>query len=513
MAVLTRRTCLVFVAAALILLGHVPAISGGTAPERSVHLTILQLNDLSDVRPGEQGTRGGLARVATIRDRVAAESPHTLLVIAGDFLSPSTMSSLFQGGQMVAALNESGLDLATFGNHEFDFGEWAARERMRESRFTWVSSNVLEPRTGLPFGEAAAFVLRDVEGVKVAFLGLTTPDTRKLSKGGRGLKLVDPISAAKEVVARARRAKADLIVALTHQDMAADKRLAAAVPGIDLILGGHEHVPLDAQVGSTLILKTGSDAANVGRIDLQVVTGRTRRVETAWTLIPVTDQIPEKPEVVAVVKQYEAMMTARLDVRAGETRAPLDSRTEIVRRRESALGNFVADVIRDAMYTDVAIVNGGALHANTITPVGPLTQADVLRLLPFANRIVKLEVTGDLLRAAIENGFSQVEKTAGRFPQVSGLRLVFDPQQPAGSRLLSAVVRGRPLESEAHYTLATFEFLAGGGDGYDMLRHGKVLARAEDGPMDSDLVLERLQAGPIEPYEDGRIQSVEAIRP
>ena len=509
----THRTLLGLAATGLILLCQVSAIWGGRPPERAIHLTILQLNDLSDVGPTQQGTRGGLARVATIRDRVAGESPHTLLVLAGDFLSPSPMSSVFRGSQMVAALNQAGLDLATFGNHEFDFGPWVARERMRESRFTWVSSNVLDPRTGLPFGEAAAFVLRDVEGLRVAFIGLTTPATPRLSRGAQGLRFLDPVLAAKEVVARARRAKADIVVALTHEEMAADKRLAAAVPGIDLILGGHEHVPLDAKVGSTVILKTGSDAANVGRIDLRVTTGGNRRVETAWTLIPVAADIPEKPEVAAVVSRYQALMAAQLDVPAGETTAPLDSRAEIVRTQESALGDFVADLIRDAVYTDVAIVNGGSLRGNSITPAGPLSRADVLRILPFGNKVVKLEVTGDVLRAAIENGLSQVENKAGRFPQLSGMRVVFDPQRPPGSRVVSTTIRNRPLDPQARYTLATFEFLAGGGDGYDMLTQGKVLLRAEDGPMDSDLVLERLKAGPIEPLEDGRIQPTTGVAP
>jgi 2',3'-cyclic-nucleotide 2'-phosphodiesterase/3'-nucleotidase len=120
--------------------------------------------------------------------------------------------------------------------------------------------------------------------------------------------------------------------------------------------------------------------------------------------------------------------------------------------------------------------------------------------------VVKLEVTGETLRAALENGLSQVERTAGRFPQVSGMRVVFDPGKPAGSRLVSVEVRGRPLEAQERYTLATFEFLRGGGDGYDMLAGAKVLLRPENGPMDSDLVLERLARGPIGPEVDGRIR-------
>jgi 5'-nucleotidase len=413
---------------------------------------------------------------------------------------------MFQGSQMVATLNAAGLDFATFGNHEFDFGVEVTRERMRESRFAWVSANVLDPATGLPFGDAVPFILRDYGDIRVAFFGLVTPDTRVLSKGAAGLTFLDPIQAARDVIARARRAKADLVVALTHQDMADDKQLAAAVPEIDLILGGHEHVPLDARVGPTLILKTGSDAVSLGRIDVSVTrVGGGRRIESKWELIPVTDEIPEKPEVAAIVKRYEGVMAAELDVIAGSASVPLDTRNEVVRTQESAVGNLIADLLRAAMQADVALINGGGIRGNTVIPAGPLRRRDVVTILPFANKIVKVDVTGEILRAALESGLSQVERTAGRFPQVSGLRYVFDPRRPAGSRLISVRVGGQPLDPRLNYTLATFDFILGGGDGYTMLKEGRVLIKAENGPMDSDLLMERLKAGPVAPVLDGRI--------
>ncbi len=507
MRLLSRRSFLTLLVSGLILLTSLSWLHAASLAEHSTRLTILQLNDMYDLQPIEKGKKGGLARVATLADRIAKEAPHLVFVLAGDFLSPSTMSSVFQGSQMVAGLNAVGLDFATFGNHEFDFGEAVTRQRMRESRFTWVSSNVLDPATRLPFADAVSFALREYGGIRVAFIGLTTPETKVLSKGGKALDFLDPIVAAKEVVSRAKRAKADLIVALTHQNMADDKRLAAAVPEIDLILGGHDHASLDTRVGKTLILKTGAEAVALGRIDVLVTVGKGRRlVETKWELIAVTDEIPEKPEVVALVKRYEGQMAASLDVVVGTTAAQLDTRNEFVRRQESPVGNLIADLLRAAVQADVAIVNGGGIRGNAVTPAGPLTRGDVLRILPFANKIVKLEVTGETLRAALENGLSQFENTAGRFPQVSGLRYGFDPKKPVGSRLTSVTVGGRPLDASARYTLATFEFLLGGGDGYTMLKEGRVLVDAQSGPMDSDLLLERLQAGPIQPALDGRVQ-------
>ncbi|HWT83797.1 MAG TPA: 5'-nucleotidase C-terminal domain-containing protein, partial [Candidatus Methylomirabilis sp.] len=482
-----------------------PSLSGAAMVGRTVRLTILQVNDVYEIVPVEKGKRGGLARVATLRDRISKESPHTIFVLPGDFLSPSTLSSMFQGSQMVAVLNAARLDLATFGNHEFDFGAEITRRRMAESRFTWISANVLDPATGLPFGGAVPFVLREYGGARVAFFGLVTPGTGALSKGAVGLKFLDPIQTAKDIVARAQRLKADAIIALTHQDMADDKQLAAAVPEINVILGGHEHVPMDARVGRTLILKTGSDAVSLGRIDVAITTGRGgRRVETKWELIPVTDEIPDTPEVAAIVKQYEDSATTQLDAIVGATAVSLDTRNDIVRTQESAVGNLIADLMRAAVQADVALLNGGIIRGNTVLPAGPLRRRDILAILPFANKVVKLEVTGEVLREALENGLSQVERTAGRFPQVSGLRYVFDPDRPAGSRLVTANVAGQALDPRANYSLATFDFILGGGDGYAMLRTGKILVTAESGPMDSDLLIERLKAGPIAPVLDGR---------
>jgi 2',3'-cyclic-nucleotide 2'-phosphodiesterase/3'-nucleotidase len=205
------------------------------------------------------------------------------------------------------------------------------------------------------------------------------------------------------------------------------------------------------------------------------------------------------------VRQYEDYVTAQLDAIVGATSVPLDTRNDIVRTQESAVGDLIADFMRAAVQADVALVNGGAIRGNTVLPAGALRRRDVLAILPFANKVVKLEVTGEVLRAALEHGLSQVERTAGRFPQVSGLRYVFDPGRPAGSRLVTASVGGQTLDPRSNYTVATFDFVLGGGDGYTMLKAGKVLVTAESGPMDSDLLVERLKGGPIAPVVDGRV--------
>src|ERR1700681_4175966 len=142
-----------------------------------VRVTLLQVNDVYQFAPVDGGTRGGLARVLTLRKQIMRESPHTLYVLAGDTISPSVESNTYQGGQMIDAWNVSGLDYATFGNHEFDFGPDVLRERMRDSHFKWLAANVVDKKTQKLFGETSEFVIREFEGVKIGLFGILLQET------------------------------------------------------------------------------------------------------------------------------------------------------------------------------------------------------------------------------------------------------------------------------------------------------------------------------------------------
>src|SRR5262245_14655795 len=124
---------------------------GPAAPDL-VHLSILQVNDIYSLEPVDEGRRGGMVRLASLAKKLRAQNPNTLFLVGGDFLSPSILSTYLKGRQMIAALDALGVDAVTIGNHEFDFGPAVLAERMRESRFAWVSSNVRDKRSGGPFG-------------------------------------------------------------------------------------------------------------------------------------------------------------------------------------------------------------------------------------------------------------------------------------------------------------------------------------------------------------------------
>lgn len=473
-------------------------------------ITILQINDVYQIAPVDRGRRGGLARVATLQKQIRAKSPNTLFMLAGDFISPSVASRLFKGRQMIAALNAAHLDIATFGNHEFDFGPDVLIERMKESKFAYTIANVIDKRTGKPFGGATPYVAKNFNGVRVAIFGLLVKETENLSSPGKNIKFTDPILTGKRLARSLRQKGFDVIIALTHLTMAEDKRLAAECD-VDLIIGGHEHELLESLSGCAPIMKMGSDARTLGRIQINLARKpakkRYRIASMDWEAIPVTDQIADDPEAAATIGEYEKQLNASLAEVLGKTAVVLDARAAAIRRGETNLGNFIADVYRQALATDTALVNSGSIRSDATYGPGELTKKDVLSILPFENGLVKVKLTGEHLKQILENGLSKAGEEDGRFPQVSGMSLIYDPTKPVGSRLVSLEINGKPVESTQSYTLAISAYTYGGGDGYD-LKAAELLVKPTEGPIEPDLVMEAIKkAGTINPLVEGRIKA------
>jgi 5'-nucleotidase len=479
--------------------------------ERTVRVTLLQLNDVYQISAVDKGTRGGLARVATLRKKVMEESPNTLFLLAGDTIAPSVASNIFKGQQMIAVWNLIGLDFAVFGNHEFDFGPAVLRERVKDSHFTWLATNVIDKKSRKPFADTPPYVIREIGGVKIGFFGLLTPDTAQFSSVGPGVELLDPCETAKTIVPEMRKQGAQVIVAITHLAMREDKRVARCAP-IDVIIGGHEHEMLESLSGRTPIFKWGSDARDLGRIDLNIKLPSGELESIDWGSIPVTSSVEEEPQAAAVVADYEKKVSADVDKPIGSTRVALDARSATSRSQETNLGSYIADAYRKTLKADVALFNGGSIRAGKVFSPGALTKRDVMAILPYENPIVKIEITGATLRAALEHGVSRSaeEKEPGRFPQVSGVRFTFDASRPAGQRVTNVEVNGQPLDDKKTYTLATNTFVAlKGGDGYTMFEGAKVLVNEENGPVEPVILMNAIsEEKEIAPQTDGRIKRV-----
>jgi 2',3'-cyclic-nucleotide 2'-phosphodiesterase (5'-nucleotidase family) len=480
------------------------ALGGRALDADLLHVTLLQINDHYVLEPVDGGRRGGMARLATLVRDLKRENPNTIFALAGDTLSPSVESALMRGTQMVAALNAIGLDFATFGNHEFDFGPEVLLERMKESKFRWLSANVVDRRSGQAFGGASTEVLVMLGGARVGLFGLTTAQAAQTSRPGPDLTFGQPVMAAKDVAARLRAQGASIVVAVTHVAMAEDKAIAAAAD-VDVILGGHEHEPLVAEEGKTLITKAGSDARYLVQVDVWL-TREGRLVERSWRFREVSRRIEPDPAVEALVRDYARRLDRELDAVVGKSRVPLEARSATLRTEETNLGDFVADALRERLGTDVALVNGGAIRTNRTVPPGPLTRRDVLSLLPFTDMVVKLEMRGADLRAALEHGLAQTDRVGGGFLQISGARIVWDPRLAPGRRIIDVSAAGKPLADDAAYTVAVPGYLVRGGDGYTVFGHAKTIVDAESGPQVSQVVIDAIAArAEIAPALDGRI--------
>jgi 5'-nucleotidase len=496
-------TLLVLAALLAVSSGIIQIGSAQQQTECTTKITLLQVNDVYQFAPVDRGTRGGIARVITLKKEIQKESPNILFLLAGDTISPSVESITYKGAQMIDSWNAAGLDYATFGNHEFDFGPDVLLARMKESRFDWIAANVIDRKTGAPFGGVQPYVIREFDGVKIGLFGLVLPETKTTSRPGPDIDFTNPCEVAKKTISEIRDRGAKVVVALTHLSMREDKEVARCAD-VDVIIGGHEHTLLESAAGGAPIFKMTADARELGRIDLNVskTTGELESID--WKVIPVTAETKEDQEFASVINKYQGLLKVLSEV-LGRSTVPLDARSAESRTQETNVGNFIADSFRQALKADVALMNGGSIRADTIISAGELSKRDVLSILPFKNKVVKLEVNGATLRKALEHGVGRSAEDAepGRF--------TFDATRPPGSRVLSVTVNGQPLDDNRKYTLVTADFVAGGGDGYDVLKNARRLITADQAESDFDILRRTIMtARTIAPKIDGRIKRLDS---
>ena len=470
-------------------------------PRGRTPFTILQINDVYSTVPVD-GV-GGLARVATIKKQLTAAGRNPILMIGGDFLSSSVASTVFKGEQMIEALNATGLDVATLGNHEFDFGIDMLITRMKQAKWQWVIANLVDRRTNRLVGDAPPYVMRTVGNLKLGIIGLCIVGESMRTPSLRAqIELIDPLEAAAKYIPQMKQEGADVIVALTHLNFADDRALAERFPDIDVIAGGHEHYPITSVEGRTLISKAGSDARFVARIDVGTRAGN---VERFFELIPVTAAIADDPPTAAVINSWESRLGREMDIAVGRTTVALDARDLRLRASETNIGNFVADAIRQQVSADVALVNSGGIRGNREYPAGTLTRRDLLQMHPFGNVVAKIEVTGRVLMQALNFGVSVVPNASGQFPQVSGMTFHVDTQAARDSRVRELRINGTPVDPDKTYTLALPDYVQHGGDGYTMFEGARELVNRESGVLIVTALEHAVSNQTISPRIEGRI--------
>jgi 2',3'-cyclic-nucleotide 2'-phosphodiesterase (5'-nucleotidase family) len=503
---LTRR---LFAAVALTLL----LVTAASA--ESLRVTFLLVNDIylmgDQVMPDGK-RRGGFARLATVvkaeRAKASTTGGHVILAHGGDTLSPSLMSGVDKGAHIIALTNMVQPDIFAPGNHEFDFGKSIFLQRMAEARFPIFASNLRGPDgAALPNFKDRAIVTLD--GVRIGLTGATYDDSPRASSP-QDLQFAPTVETIKEQAETLRREGADFVVGVVHADRRQDYDIMATRT-VDLLLSGHNHDLFINYDGRNAVVESGYDAIYVTAIDvtIDVKVADGRRVTTWWPQFRVIDtaDVTPDPEVAAAIAVYERELNRDMDVPLGVTAVALDSRTATVRSREAAIGNIIADAMRAAVRADVAIMNGGGIRGGKLYAANtPITRRDVLAELPFGNRVVAVEIDGRALKAAIENGLSQLPNASGRFPQVSGLVIEADLKRPPGSRITAIKVGDASLDESRIYRVATNDFMARGGDGYTMFADAAPVLPDSDAPPVAGEVIEYIKRiGTLRTGVEGRI--------
>jgi 5'-nucleotidase/UDP-sugar diphosphatase len=509
---ITRRLLLLG-SSAFAALASLPRYALAQSPQ-TTKLTFVLVNDiyLMNEETGPDGRkRGGFPRLATIvkaeRAKAAQSGHRVLFAHAGDTLSPSLLSGIDRGYHIMSLLNMIPPDIFVPGNHEFDFGKDIFLQRMKEAKFPLFAANMRDAKGAAVPGFKDRTII-DAGGIKIGLTGAALTETPQVADSG-DMKFSPLVASMQEQCKALRSEGADFVVTVVHaprdQDMALFQSRAA-----DLILTGHDHDLFVDYDGRTAIVESAHDGhyVTIVTITIQLDTREGRRITWFANIRPIdTANIEPDPDVLAAVKGFESELSKEFDVAIAKTDVQLDSRTATVRTGEAAIGDLYADAIRAQTDADIAILNGGGLRGEKIYPPGSsITRRDVLLELPFRNHVAVLAISGKDVRAAIENGLSLLPRTAGRFPQVSGMRYEADLSKPPGTRVLSIHVGNAPLDDSKIYKLATNDFMARGNDGYTMFRDAKRLVTDVDGPLISNEVMAYLRKlGTVKTGIQGRI--------
>ncbi|MGV6933952.1 5'-nucleotidase C-terminal domain-containing protein [Paenibacillus sp. FSL H7-0442] len=492
---------------------HVGTAGTATTPVSGKHITILHTND-THAHVVANDKEMGFAKLAGIIDQYRASNPNTLLLDDGDTVHGTTFATLVKGESIVKVINKLRYDAMVPGNHEFNYGWKHLVELSKEIQFPVLSANIKQTDGTRLF---KPYVIKEVDGVKIGIIGLTTPETayKTNPKNVEGIQFTDPAAEAKAAVDEIR-SKVDVVVVLGHlgQDVSSKDtslKVVKEVPGIDIFIDGHSHTVLEKGLVSdngTLIASAGEYTKYLGVVDLWVDGGKVTQKQAK--LIDSTQAVDVQPnaEIAALIASIQKDQEPILKEVVTQTSVDLEGAREKVRASETNLGDLLTDAMRDVSGADVALTNGGGIRASIKT--GTVTKGDVITVLPFGNQIVTLKVKGSDIQAALENGTASYPEPSGGFPQVSGISFKIDTSAAKGSRVHSILIGGKTLDPEATYTLATNDFTAVGGDQYTMF--AKYPQAGMFGSLDEALIryMQKVGSASLQVQADGRIQEAKA---
>ncbi len=519
------------------------ALSAGTANADYV-LDILHINDLHsriesinrfDSTCNEKGETegkcfGGIARVKTMIDdrriELGKENANVLVLDAGDQFQGSLFYSTYKGDAAVQFLNLINPDVMAVGNHEFDDGPEKLAEFMDKAYFPIISGNTSVYTEPLLKDKLEGYVIVEKGGEKIGVVSVLASDTGETSSPGDNVAFVDEIRYLQSIVPEIESQGVNKIVAVTHVGLAMDKRIAAEVPGIDVIVGGHSHTLLSniekRAEGPYPVMVKNPDGVDVPIVHAYAYSKFLGELRVSFDDAGVVTSAYGEPHLLNSNVEPDSIFLAKVASLAepieelkkkqvGSADGNIDGDRNSCRLGECAMGNLVADAMlarTKGQGIEIAIQNGGGLRASIES--GNVTMGDVLSVLPFQNTMATFELKGADIVASLEQGVSETAEVKGKFPQVAGLRYSWDESvEPMQGRVKQVQVmadgKWTDIDPAATYKVVTNNFMRGGGDGYKLFKNNGMNAY-DYGPGLEQVVADYIaENSPYKPYTDGRI--------
>ncbi|MCL5774066.1 MAG: 5'-nucleotidase C-terminal domain-containing protein [Firmicutes bacterium] len=489
-------------------------LSSGFLWAEEVTIVIVHTNDFhgrllpfEDKKMSEKDKIGGSAYLASLIKKIRAEYPKSVLLLdAGDIAQGTPISNIFKGLSVIDVMNHENYDVGTIGNHEFDWGQKALLQMIKNAKFQIVTANIIEKdKNALLFG-LKPYTIREVQGVKIAVIGVTTTDTPIVTKPSNvdGLEFQDPAAVVNRYYPIVKSKGAKIVIVLSHLGVDADEALAKKVKGVDLIVGGHSHTVLKDPkiVNNVVIVQTGNNGKYLGKfvIKYDKETNKIVSYTTKGELIPVLDsKITPDAEIAKIVKKYDAQVAPQMNVVVAEAKVDLlTPSTGGNPKVDSPLGSLVCDAMKEKAGSQITFMNAGGLRSPIYK--GQIKVGDIFNLMPFDNSLVTMDLTGADVLKVLEQGTN----THGMVQVSSGTKVVYNPKAPQGSRIIEATVDGKPVDPNGVYRVTTIDFIASGGDGFNSFKNGKNLVY---GDLLRDVLLNYFKAhSPIEIPAPGRIE-------
>ena len=515
----------------LVLLTLLVSVAGA---QDTYELTIMHTNDVHGHHEPQRNGDGGAARQATVVNQVRAEGGNSLLLDGGDRFTGTLFHVQHRGQDSVQIMNAIGYDAMALGNHEFDDGEEILAAFVTGLNFPALSANTDFSEEPLLAGLVKPSVILDVGGEQIGVIGLVTPETDILSKPSDAIVFDDDlIGVTQNEVDKLAAEGVNKIILLTHIGYGADVQVAQGVSGVDVVVGGHTNTFLSNQYAGALgeyptllesasgepvlVVQASTKTVYLGRLDVEFDADG---VVSDWDgdAILLSRYISPDPHLSDIIAGLAEPIAELRAVPVGETSVALTGTSpRLCRILECLLGNVITDAVLEDTGVDIVLQNGGGIRADI--DEGAVSLGEVLNVLPFGNLISTFELTGADVLAALENGVGRVEVddsnnpmvdgASGRFLQVAGLRYTYDATQEPGSRIVSAEVMQDgefvALDMDAVYSVASNDYMRGGGDGFSILETNAMNAYDAGRPLDQ-VVADYIAANsPLSVELEGRI--------